>query len=507
MGKVKISGRYHRRPNKIEDDYIVNDTVLGSGFNGDVFLATSRLQPGKFAVKSFRIDDLPPHKLELMRNEVENYLTMDHPHVARLYDCYESDRSLHMVMECLEGGELHTRVAEKKRFSEEEAAGALWQILLVLNYIHHHGIVHRDLKLQNFLYDSKESNHLKLIDFGFSKMVLSKAPMSQSLGTLAYVAPEVLHHRYTSKCDLWSTGVIAFVLLGGYMPFKGATDEDVERDIKLGRFNFKPERFEGVSEDAIGFIKALLVVDPEFRMTAEEALNHRWFQARRFTSSPLHRTVDIKVVEALQQFSKASKFRRCCLELVAQSLSNSDTAKVRDEFEALDAEHCGTITIKELRGVLVDTLQLVDEAEAAQVFEALDFNHDQEIYYSDFLAAMVSTQVDLHDELIRSAFKRLDTDGTGFVTTANLKQIVGDDVDGVRVEKLIQEADANKDGRLSFEEFANYIRHGGGGACDRTKSPSWALRAPHRLRGGLSFAMATLRKLNHHHHHKGKTSC
>merc|ERR1712217_972446 len=121
---------------------------------------------------------------------------MDHPHIVRLMDVYESENDLQFVMECLEGGELFDRVIEQKRFSEHDAADAIWQILLAINHIHIAGIVHRDVKLENFLYDLPGSNHLKLIDFGFSRVWDPKVKMVTALGSLAYTAPEVLAKSY-----------------------------------------------------------------------------------------------------------------------------------------------------------------------------------------------------------------------------------------------------------------------------------------------------------------------
>lgn len=130
---------------------------------------------------------------------------MDHPHVASLTDVYESEDQLYLVMECMLGGELFDRVVKRKRFTEKDAAKAVYQMLLAVNYIHSHDVVHRDIKLENFLYEAQDSDHLKLIDFGFSKIWQPNTTMAVSCGTLAYVAPEVLEKSYTSQCDLWLT--------------------------------------------------------------------------------------------------------------------------------------------------------------------------------------------------------------------------------------------------------------------------------------------------------------
>jgi len=453
MGKIPFSGRYHRGPRKLEDDYVMSTNVLGSGYNGEVRMATSVSQPGqKFAVKSLRLaGNIEKDKLEQLEAEVENYLSMDHPHITRLYDVYESKQELHLVMECMDGGELFDRVIEKKRFSEAEASDALRQMLLALNYIHSHGIVHRDVKLENFIYDSKSSGHLKLIDFGFSKMwdPSGDQKMNSSLGTLAYVAPEVLDKSYTSQCDMWSLGVIAFILLGGYMPFSGNDDTQI-KNITSGNYKMKPERWSNISAEALNFVKSLLEVDPAKRLTAQAALEHPFIADKDVEEVALQ-----PCCEALRQFSRASKFRRCCMEMLAWSLNNQDRAKVRDCFLSLDKNHKGTITLGELRNAMVANLNLTDEHEVLKVFEALDYNHDQEIHYSDFLAAMATTRIEVDDAALSDAFRRFDADCSGFITVENLRDVLGDQVG---LEAFIKEADQNHDGRLSFAEFSAYLR-------------------------------------------------
>jgi len=461
MGKIPFSSRYHRQPRKLADDYEISASVLGSGYNGEVRKAFSKARKGqKCAVKSFQLEGLSGEKMEQLEAEVENYLCMDHPHITRLYDVYESKDNLHLVMECMEGGELFDRVTEKKRFSEAEAADALRQMLLALNYIHSHGIVHRDVKLENFIYDKKGSGHLKLIDFGFSKMwSQDSSKMKSSLGTLSYVAPEVLDRSYTSQCDLWSLGVIGFILLSGYMPFSGAEAQQI-KNISKGKYNLKKEKWDHISDDAKHFIHSLLEVDPSKRLTAQGALEHPWIlknckDAKLGCPTPKQS----EIAKALRKFEKASKFRRCCLEMLAWSLSNEERGKVREHFLSLDANHQGTITLGELKNVLVEKLHFADEHETVRIFEALDYNHDQEIHYSDFLAAMTcSDDFDLNDELLRAAFRRFDTDQSGVITAQNLKEILGSRVDGEKVEDLLSEADQTRDGQICFAEFVSYMR-------------------------------------------------
>jgi len=455
LGKIPVSGRYHKPPRRIEDDYQVADKVLGSGYNGVVRLATRVDMPSqKFAVKAFKIGNVAPEKRAQLQSEVGIFLCMDHPHVTRLFDVYESQEYLYLVMECMEGGELFDRITELKVFTELDACEAVSQMLLALNYLHSHGIVHRDLKLENFLYDCRDSSHLKLIDFGFSKMWDPNIKMHVSCGTLAYIAPEVLTKAYTSQCDVWSLGVIAFVLLSGYMPFSGS-EEVQTKNISAGKYVLKPERWGKISEDAKAFIGALLEVNPDKRLTAASALEHRWI-AKRHEATP-QAEVDDKVVDALRQFGQASKFRRCCLEMMAWSLSNEERSKVREYFMSMDQTKQGTITLAELKKVLMDKFHISNE-ETLGIFNAMDSNHDEEIHYSDFLAAMVNTRIALHDDLLKAAFKKFDTDSSGYITPENLREVLGETFEGEQIEQLMAEADALKDGRISYAEFVTYLR-------------------------------------------------
>lgn len=455
VGKVQLSGRYHRLPNKIDDDYEVSQKVLGSGYNGVVRMGTNKHNKSqKVAIKAFKVTGLQPDKRAQLEAEVEIFLCMDHPHVTRLFDVYESHEVLNLVMECMEGGELFDRVTFLKQFSEKDAADCVWQMLLAVNYIHSQGIVHRDLKLENFLYDRKEGNHLKLIDFGFSKVLADpNIKMRVSCGTLSYVAPEVLERSYTSQCDLWSLGVIVFICLAGYMPFSGS--EAIQtKNIQEGKYRWKPERWKNVSELGQEFVRALLQVDPKKRLNAQQALDHQWIANREKIQK---KEVDPLVVDALRQFGQATKFRRCCMEMMAWSLSNEERSKVREYFIMMDKSQKGTITLSELKQVMVDKFNIPDQ-ETQQIFNALDSNNDEEIHYSDFLAAMVQTRIAVHDDLLKMAFKKFDTDNSGYITVQNMREVLGETHDGEQIEDLMREADFSKDGRISYAEFVSYIR-------------------------------------------------
>jgi calcium-dependent protein kinase len=474
-GKVAVSARYKRLPKRLEDDYIMDTKVLGTGYNGSVFMASSKTSKGKYAVKGFHLNGVSKDKMDQLEAECEIFLSMDHPHVARLVDVYESETHLNLVMECMEGGELFERLTARKRFTEKDAAKAVYQMLLAVNYLHGKGIVHRDLKLENFLYEREDSDHLKLIDFGFSHIWEPNTKMALSCGTLAYVAPEVLKKSYTSQCDLWSLGVILFILLAGYMPFSGA--ERVQRKaIEDGNYSWRPERWKTVSAEAIDLVKGLLKKDCSVRLCAEKALQHPFLEKRHCPDTvPEPGDTCIQgAADALVNFAKASQFRRACMSVMAWSLTNEERAKVRDQFIAMDKSKKGTITLCELKEVLTTQFSIADD-QVKPIFDALDTSSNDEIHYTEFLAAMVSTRIAMHDDLLTQTFQRFDVDNSGYITPANLRAVLGETFDGTQIDKLMAEADLTKDGRISYAEFIEYLKNGDGGSESMCEAASMVL--------------------------------
>jgi len=323
-------------------------------------------------------------------------------------------------------------------------------MLLALNYLHSHGIAHRDLKLENFLYDVKDGSHLKLIDFGFSKFFDRKTRrMRTGCGSMAYVAPEVLTKTYTSQCDLWSLGVIAFALLSGRMPFNG-----VQR-VMMGKYDIESGHWSKISSCAKEFIEGLLEVEPHSRLSCETALAHPWIVQ---CDAGLEAKIDSGIVDSLLSWSTAPKLGHACASMMSWCLSNEQQALVRDAFLAMDADHNGYISSSELRKVMVDGFD-VPEREALDAFRALKTSDSQGIHYSEFLAAMMCSKISVDDELLHTAFKKFDTACSGFITAGDLEDVLGKTFEGDNVENLISDADVIvPDGKIDYAEFSQYVR-------------------------------------------------
>ncbi|CAL1164970.1 unnamed protein product [Cladocopium goreaui] len=460
MGQINTRGRYHKpHERNLEQDYEVDRAhVLGSGANGAVWLVKNLRTGRAFAAKTYCLPGISELKCKEIETEVEILLTVDHPHLARMVDAYESKDTLTLIMELLEGGELFDRIISLGHFTERDAAGSIWQMLLAIRYLHGLGIVHRDLKLENWLFEKKGGEDLKLIDFGLSKFWVPSKKMEMRVGTLDYMAPEVLHRNYTSKCDLWSLGVITYTLLVGSFPLAGRDgDTAMLQRIGAGKFSKEREAWLSASPSAKDFVEKLLSVNPSHRLSADEALGHAWIAKREVVAKSY---VNKDIVDALCSFSESSAFRRACLSVMAISLSNEERQEVHKAFLEIDKDHSGTITLSELKSVLEDKFHIQDDA-VARTFHSLQspMSCDEEIHYSDFLAAMMSTRISLHDDLLRGAFQRFDVDNSGYLTKQKLKMLLGDSLADDELDEVMNEVDADHDGQISMNEFVEYLHH------------------------------------------------
>lgn len=265
-------------------DGVHSGPILGSGISGLVRLVTHKATDIKYAVKVLDLDLVEtPEKLMALREEIFIMCQLDHPNIVRLEEVYESGSEIYLVQELCVGGELFDRLDEQPdyHYTEGECARLVKQMLCAVRYLHSKGIIHRDLKLENFLFSSTSpDSELKMIDFGLSKHFCAGEIQQEAVGTPYTVAPEVIRGSYDERCDLWAIGVIAFLVLSGDAPFGGCGGPEslmeVRSNILRGIFSFEPEYiWKTVSPAARQFIKSLLVTDPQQRPTARDAQKHQ----------------------------------------------------------------------------------------------------------------------------------------------------------------------------------------------------------------------------------------
>jgi calcium-dependent protein kinase len=437
---------------------ILFENVLGSGISGEVREAVSKTTGEHVAVKTLSTTNLTPKKFDMMFNEVEIYLKVDHPNICKLLEVFEDDTAIHLVMELCSGKELYERLAQLRRYTERDAAIVANQMLEAISYCHAHNICHRDIKLENWVYaNASPDAPLKLIDWGMSK-IYTGVPMTQVHGTVYYVAPEVLAGKYDQKCDVWSIGVIVYMLLSGSPPFGGQHDHEIIQRIKTANITFEGPRWAGISQKAKDFVVFLLNRDPTERPSASDCMHHPWLAETlgNGEDTTTSTSIDIGVLKNIQTFSRQNAIRRAALGLIALSMTQGEVDVVEEEFRKLDKQKVGTISLEGLTKVLQTQLNM-SEAEAKLIFNRMDQTGNQEIHYTEFLAAALQAKMILNEKYIKQAFQKFDVDNTGLISEEDLRRVLGDEYKGEDVGQIMRQVDYKNNGYIDYDEFVKAL--------------------------------------------------
>mmetsp|Transcript_99642 Transcript_99642/g.287651 ORF Transcript_99642/g.287651 Transcript_99642/m.287651 type:complete len:418 (+) Transcript_99642:3-1256(+) len=413
---------------------------------------------------------------------------MDHPNIIKLFETFEDQRCVYLAMELCSGGELFDRIIEAGHLGEKEAATVVQQILRAIFYMHDKSVAHRDLKPENFLFVTKDAldrSVIKIIDFGLSCHFKAGESMTTRAGTPYYVAPQVLQGKYDHMCDLWSVGVIMYILLCGYPPFYGRNDQEVLAKVRRGQFAFEQKDWGRVSADAKSLIRSLLQKEVRDRFTAEQALGHEWIKNTAPRASATSLKSNPNLLENLKSFRFQNKLKKAALTIIAGQLDDSQLKELRETFTALDENGDGLLTLGELRNGLAQAGYRKTNSDLQELMEGLDTDNSGVIDYTEFLAAAIDKRCYMSEQACWTAFKVFDLDGDGRITLDELHKVLdNDDVDeafgeGARTADLMRDVDKDGDGTIDFKEFmammgAKTSKAGG----DMVQSPSG------RRRGG-----------------------
>lgn len=439
--------------------YKLANAPLGSGAWGEVRTCTLKSTEEIRVVKIISKSELPQSMINERAafHEANIIKKLDHPNLPRIYEFFEDEQNYFIVLEYIKGGDLFDRILELKSFSETQASQIILQILLAVNYLHSCGIVHRDIKPENILMNDSNSLSLKLVDFD-TATVFRNTSFRKMFGTPLYMAPEIVKGKYNEKCDLWSCGIILFILITGRPPFGGSDDEILAR-LKNVKFDFKEKIFKGISEEVMDLLKKLLEVDPNKRISASEACSHPWL-------ANLKESVDdsevLDILKNIKNFRGASKLKTLIHTFIISKIA--DPAQYKTElavFHLLDLNRDGKISKDELVKLMVDKKLPAEEAEmyAELIMEHADIDNSGYIDYTEFLRASVNKNRVLTRENILNAFKILDQDKSGTIEVEELRQWITDDGStSLRlVERIIEKVDKNGDGKIDQEEFESLL--------------------------------------------------
>ncbi|XP_031260391.1 calcium-dependent protein kinase 20-like [Pistacia vera] len=435
---------------------------LGQGQFGTTFLCIEKATGNEYACKSIAKRKLTTEEdVEDVRREIRIMHHMaGHPNVIQIVGAYEDAVAVHVVMELCAGGELFDRIIQRGHYTEKKAAELTRIIVGVVEACHSLGVMHRDLKPENFLFIShEEDSPLKTIDFGLSVFFRPGETLNDVVGSPYYVAPEVLRKNYGPACDVWSAGVIIYILLCGVPPFWDETEQGIFEQVLKGDLDFISEPWPTISDGAKDLVRRMLVRDPKKRLTAHEVLSHPWVQVHGVAPD---KPLDSAVLSRLKQFSAMNKLKKIAIRVIAESLSEEEIAGLKEMFKMIDTDNSGHITLEELKKGLEKVGANLKDAEIINLMEAADIDNSGTMDYKEFIAAMLHLNKIQKEDHLYAAFSYFDKDGSGYITLDELQQACQQfGLDNTQLEEIIREVDQDNDGRIDYSEFADMMQDTG----------------------------------------------
>eukprot|EP00927_Polykrikos_kofoidii_P028822 TRINITY_DN25045_c0_g1_i1.p1 TRINITY_DN25045_c0_g1~~TRINITY_DN25045_c0_g1_i1.p1 ORF type:complete len:839 (-),score=186.20 TRINITY_DN25045_c0_g1_i1:22-2511(-) len=448
---------------RVDDVYDIQYTVC-----------SAELDKGPMWIRDFQVGLFSPAlACEVVIGEVLN-----HPNIARVHDAFEDFRHIYLCMELCQGGELLERIIDQGHFAEPQAVAMMQQATNAVHYMHSRKIMHRDLKLENFMLYSKEplnveDNVLKIVDFGSARDFPVEGCCCTLVGAPYYVAPQVILREYDEKCDVWSLGVVAYILLSGRPPFDAETDVGIWSKVREGKYDFDGEEWADASCESRAFVADCLAMDPESRCCAQALASHCWIEDNRSYVNTAKRSTQAKFLPNMRCFWAGTAASRAALEFVAQHADGDTVRELSEMFRAMDRDNSGTLHLEELRdGLETAGMGLGVGVCGWRTWLEKTFGEGSNIKgitinYTTFLASALDRRLLQQENACWAAFSAFDRDGNGHVSHRELGEVLRDrrfesslgvQEGGLSCVAEALELDLDDDGEIDFWEFMHHVR-------------------------------------------------
>lgn len=450
--------------------YLINDEgisdsyqflqVLGKGYFGVVKKALMKNDPNKYyAIKTIDKSKMPSKSLRTLSREIEVLANLDHPNIVRYYETYNDFSYFYVVTEYCSGGELWDAV-KGKGLDEKTAADIMYKLCSAISHCHSKSIVHRDLKLENILLENKDDvRSVKIIDFGLSRKITGT--VNSIVGTPYYVAPEVLDGNYDSKCDIWSLGVIMYVMIFGRHPFEAKTKDELFRKIKTEKFTIN----KNLSEEAKQLLSCLLDKDPTKRPKAEEILKFPWFKEIIQDLTQSEYMIASEILPSLQHYKRPRQFIKFIIKYLVQEINPKDIEDLKKNFLLMDKENTGHVDVTKFETVdsnNQENTKLLQSHELRKFFKRLSTmtEHLKNFNYTSFIGALMRSKNLLNKDILQQVFNRLDVNNLRLINVQGFQTALkrtGKVKPFTEVEQMFEEVGFRKDHQITFEEFSELI--------------------------------------------------
>jgi calcium-dependent protein kinase len=439
---------------------------IGKGGFGRVYKVRHKLSNQYRAMKIIQCKSTSENHSIAINKEINILKNLDHPNIIKVYEFYSSEKYVYIINELCTGGELFDKIVDVKHFSESAACNIMRQLLSAVAYCHENGVIHRDLKPENILIESSEEKdkeffQIKVIDFGTCE-ILKKKKLTEQIGTSFYIAPEVLKNGYNEKCDLWSCGVILYILLCGSPPFYGKNEKEIFRKILDGNFTFRHKIWNKISTEAKNLVLKLLQVNPAKRLSAQDALEDVWFK-KNFNINSLENSSSFKYfLKNITEFCAEQKLQQATLAFLVHNFAPKDELdELKKIFFAFDKNGDGKLSKEEfVKGLSNNNTSLNSilkrDSSIKDLLKNIDSDNNGYISFEEFLIASINKEKILTEKNLKMAFDVFDRDKSGGICQNELKYILGEYNVNAKEhlwQKMIQQIDLNQDGQISYEEF------------------------------------------------------
>ncbi|KAL2931417.1 Calcium-dependent protein kinase [Bienertia sinuspersici] len=408
---------------------------LGRGQFGITYLCTENSTGQTYACKSILKRKLVTSSdKEDIKREIQILQHLSgQPNIVEFKGVFEDRQSVHVVMELCAGGELFDRIIAQGHYSERAAASICRQIVKVVQICNFMGVLHRDLKPENFLLSSKdEGAMLKATDFGLSVFIEEGKKYRDVVGSAYYVAPEVLRRNYGKEIDIWSAGVMLYILLSGVPPFWAENERGIFDAILKGGIDFESDPWPSISKSAKDLVRKMLNPDPKKRITPAEVLEHPWMREGGDASD---KPIDSAVLSRMKQFRAMNKLKKLALKVIAENMTDEEIKGFKSMFANMDTDNSGSITYDELKKGLAQLGSKLTEAEVKQLMEAADVDGNGTIDYTEFISATMNHELE----------------------AAMMEYGIADESS---IKEILSEVDTDNDGRINYEEFCAMMKSG-----------------------------------------------